>query len=189
MLETQEKRMSRSDIYRETKKLLELAKNDSETKFEPISENQIHPLICERCGGTIDRDSMRCPYCDTAYKSVGKFPFVHDVTADIPEVLYLTFKEYERLESSDEVLAVRRYIDNDVPATMYRGRRIVIIEDKKLANMIDTYNDEIQRLQQLAVDSEDVILLRNIGQTISGIRDTIESLKKLYKEKQENFRL
>lgn len=49
----------------------ELAKNDSETKFQPIfpsiSENQIHPLICERCGGTIDRELMICPYCDTEY--------------------------------------------------------------------------------------------------------------------------
>lgn len=189
MLKASEKRLSRSDIYRETKKLLELAKNDSETKFEPISENQIHPLICEQCGGTIDRDSMRCPYCDTAYKSGGEFPFANDVTADIPEVLYLTFKEYESLISSDEVLAVRCYIDNDVPATMYRGKRIVIIEDKKLANMIDTYNDEIQRLQQQAVNLEDVGSLREVKWRINVIRDTIESLKKLYKEKQENFRL
>lgn len=177
-----EKPLSRVEIYRKMKKLLELAENDSETKFEPISENQIHPLICERCGGTIDRDSMRCPYCDTSYKIGGEFPFVHDATADLPEVLCLTFKEYERLESSDEVLAVRHYIDNDVLATMYRGRRIVIIEDKKLANMIDAYNDEIQRLQQQAVDLEDVGLLREVKWEINVIRDTIESLKKLYKE-------
>lgn len=189
MLETSEKWLSRVEIYRETKKLLELAENDSETKFEPITENQIHPLICERCGGTIDRDSMRCPYCDTAYKSVGEFPFVHDATADIPEVLYLTFKEYERLISSDEVLAVRRYLDNGGAVTMYRGKRIVIIEDKKIANAIDACNDQIHRLQQQAVDSEDVYLLREIGGTTHRIRDTIESLKKLYKQKQEKFRL
>lgn len=180
-----EKPLSRVDIYRETKKLLEIAKNDSETKFEPINENQIHPLICERCGGTIDRDSMRCPYCDTAYKSGGEFPFVHDVTADIPEVLYLTFKEYESLISSDEVLAVRRYLDNDVAVTMYRGKRIVIIEDKKLANAIDAYNDEIQRLQQQAADSDDVELLKEIKWKISGISDTIESFRKLYKEREK----
>lgn len=189
MMETSGKRLSRSDIYREMKKLLEMAKNDSETKFEPINENQIHPLICERCGGTIDRESMRCPYCDTSYKSVGEFPFARDATADLPEVLYLTFKEYESLISSDEVLAVRRYIDNGVPATMYRGKRIVIIEDKKLANAIDAYNDQIHRLQQEAVDSEDVYLLREIGGITHGIRDTIESIRKLYKQKQENFRL
>ena len=33
------------------------------SSVEPLS-----PLICERCGGTIDRESMICPYCDTAYK-------------------------------------------------------------------------------------------------------------------------
>lgn len=34
------------------------------SSVEPLS-----PLICERCGGTIDRESMICPYCDTEYGS------------------------------------------------------------------------------------------------------------------------
>ena len=25
------------------------------------------PLICKCCGGTINRETMICPYCDTAY--------------------------------------------------------------------------------------------------------------------------
>lgn len=28
---------------------------------------EFKPLICERCGGTIDRKTMRCPYCGTEY--------------------------------------------------------------------------------------------------------------------------
>ncbi len=26
------------------------------------------PLICQNCGGHIDRNTMKCPYCDTQYK-------------------------------------------------------------------------------------------------------------------------
>ena len=29
---------------------------------------EIKPLICERCGGQIDRSTMKCPYCDTQYE-------------------------------------------------------------------------------------------------------------------------
>ena len=28
---------------------------------------ELKPLVCEKCGGSIDRKTMRCPYCDTAY--------------------------------------------------------------------------------------------------------------------------
>ena len=29
---------------------------------------EVKPLICEQCGGAIDRKTMRCPYCDTQYE-------------------------------------------------------------------------------------------------------------------------
>lgn len=29
---------------------------------------EIKPLICEQCGGTIDRKTMQCPYCNTQYE-------------------------------------------------------------------------------------------------------------------------
>ena len=29
---------------------------------------EVKPLTCERCGGAIDRKTMRCPYCDTQYE-------------------------------------------------------------------------------------------------------------------------
>ena len=28
---------------------------------------EIKPLLCEQCGGRIDRKTMRCPYCGTEY--------------------------------------------------------------------------------------------------------------------------
>lgn len=33
-----------------------------------MTEFEIKPLICERCGGQIDRKTMKCPYCDTQYE-------------------------------------------------------------------------------------------------------------------------
>lgn len=27
----------------------------------------IKPLVCENCGGQIDRSTLKCPYCDTQY--------------------------------------------------------------------------------------------------------------------------
>lgn len=29
---------------------------------------ELKPLVCERCGGHIDRKTMKCPYCDTQYE-------------------------------------------------------------------------------------------------------------------------
>lgn len=29
--------------------------------------SELKPLVCERCGGIIDRKTMRCPYCGTEY--------------------------------------------------------------------------------------------------------------------------
>lgn len=29
---------------------------------------EIKPLVCEQCGGQIDRKTMKCPYCDTQYE-------------------------------------------------------------------------------------------------------------------------
>ena len=31
--------------------------------------NNWKPLVCSNCGGTIDRATMKCPYCDTQYQS------------------------------------------------------------------------------------------------------------------------
>lgn len=35
-----------------------------ESVYEAVD---VQPLICERCGGQIDRHTMVCPYCDTQY--------------------------------------------------------------------------------------------------------------------------
>lgn len=38
------------------------------------------PLICQCCGGHIDRRSMKCPYCDTQYeKKFGDTPVTFTV--------------------------------------------------------------------------------------------------------------
>lgn len=29
---------------------------------------ELKPLVCQQCGGTIDRKTMKCPYCDTQYE-------------------------------------------------------------------------------------------------------------------------
>jgi hypothetical protein len=29
---------------------------------------ELKPLLCENCGGQIDRSTMKCPYCDTQYE-------------------------------------------------------------------------------------------------------------------------
>lgn len=29
---------------------------------------QAEPLICQQCGGAIDRKTMKCPYCETQYE-------------------------------------------------------------------------------------------------------------------------
>jgi hypothetical protein len=53
---------------------------------------ELKPIICERCGGNIDRKTMRCPYCDTQYERknngvtvnyVVTQPGVHTLRADI----------------------------------------------------------------------------------------------------------
>ena len=33
-----------------------------------MNQIEIKPLICEQCGGQIDRGSMKCPYCGTQYE-------------------------------------------------------------------------------------------------------------------------
>lgn len=30
--------------------------------------DELKPLICQSCGGHIDRKTMKCPYCDTQYE-------------------------------------------------------------------------------------------------------------------------
>jgi hypothetical protein len=30
--------------------------------------DELKPLICQCCGGKIDRKTMKCPYCDTQYE-------------------------------------------------------------------------------------------------------------------------
>ena len=37
---------------------------------------ELKPLICERCGGHINRRTMRCPYCETQYN--GKLEVIPD---------------------------------------------------------------------------------------------------------------
>lgn len=53
---------------------------------------EIKPLVCENCGGHIERKTMKCPYCDTQYERknngvtvnyVVDRPGVHTLRADI----------------------------------------------------------------------------------------------------------
>lgn len=30
--------------------------------------DELKPLICQNCGGHIDRNTMKCPYCNTQYE-------------------------------------------------------------------------------------------------------------------------
>lgn len=55
-------------------------------------QNGLIPLICERCGGKIDRRTMRCEYCDTEYvhkkdsvtvNYVVERPDVHKLRAEV----------------------------------------------------------------------------------------------------------
>lgn len=50
------------------------------------------PLICQNCGGRIDRRTMKCPYCDTEYERnmdempirfVVEQPGVHRIRAEV----------------------------------------------------------------------------------------------------------
>ena len=38
---------------------------------------EMKPLICEQCGGQIDRKTMKCPYCDTQYERKNNGVTVH----------------------------------------------------------------------------------------------------------------
>jgi hypothetical protein len=53
---------------------------------------ELKPLVCERCGGAIDRNTMRCHYCDTQYERkhdgvpinfVVDRPGVHRIRAEV----------------------------------------------------------------------------------------------------------
>ena len=57
-----------------------------------MAQFEIKPLVCENCGGHIDRATMKCPYCDTQYARenngvtvnyVVSRPGVHTLRADI----------------------------------------------------------------------------------------------------------
>lgn len=37
---------------------------------------ELKPLVCKNCGGQIDRATMKCPYCDTQYKSENDMVYV-----------------------------------------------------------------------------------------------------------------
>lgn len=137
-----------------------------------------HPFICERCGGTIDRELMICPYCDTEYINRAK----HKAKETFFDKIYLTYKEINDIKREYQFYNFKTLDDTLIPT--YHGKEIVPIEDKNLENLIDTYNDEIQRLQQEAADLEDVKSLRGINLRISSICNTIESLKRLYKSRQ-----
>lgn len=173
--------LSHAEIYCEVKSLIESQNSDSTAK--QISDSKLRPLICERCGGTIDRESMICPYCDTEYGNRA----THKPRETFFEKIYLTHKEIYEIQRKNSFYNFKTLDDTAIHT--YRGREVVLIEDKKLANMIDTYNGEIQRLQQQAADSDDVELLKEIKWKTSLIRDTIESFRKLYKEEQDNFGL
>ena len=35
---------------------------------EPIHHDKLVPLICERCGGSIDKETYTCEHCGTQYE-------------------------------------------------------------------------------------------------------------------------
>lgn len=44
--------------------------------------DELKPLICQCCGGQIDRRTMKCPYCETQYN--GKLEPVHIISRSEP---------------------------------------------------------------------------------------------------------
>ena len=44
--------------------------------------NELKPLICQCCGGHIDRESLKCPYCETRYN--GKLEPLPTAISDKP---------------------------------------------------------------------------------------------------------
>lgn len=53
---------------------------------------ELKPLVCQQCGGAIDRSTMQCPYCGTQYKReresavinyVVERPGVHKIRAEV----------------------------------------------------------------------------------------------------------
>lgn len=63
---------------------------------------ELKPLVCERCGGSIDRRTMKCPYCDTQYERrndgvtvnyVVEPPGTHKIQASVRADKYLMARD------------------------------------------------------------------------------------------------
>lgn len=83
------------------KKAAEAIVNGGKPAMNPI---EIKPLVCERCGGHIDRQTMKCPYCDTQYERknngvtvnyVVNRPGVHTLRADIRVDNFMVLRDPE----------------------------------------------------------------------------------------------
>jgi RNA polymerase subunit RPABC4/transcription elongation factor Spt4 len=66
---------------------------------------ELKPLICQNCGGHIDRDTMRCPFCDTQYEKthndmpinfVVERPGVHKIRAEVKMPYEFELRDPER---------------------------------------------------------------------------------------------
>lgn len=58
-----------------------------------------HPFICERCGGTIDRELMICPYCDTEYVNRATYK----TRKTFLDKIYLTYKEINDIKRKNQL--------------------------------------------------------------------------------------
>ena len=96
---------------------------------------ELKPLICQNCGGAINRQTMKCPYCDTQYEKknngitlnyVVEKPGTHRLRAEVrvakemrehnPERLTAYVLEKMRHEIADGLLAYMRITTSDDPA-------------------------------------------------------------------------
>lgn len=96
--------------------------------FEP------KPLLCQSCGGQIDRVTRKCPYCGTQYelpegiKIVVDRPGVHKIRCEArvinemmrsspEEATEMTLRQM-RSQVADGLLAYMRFVTEEDPMTM-----------------------------------------------------------------------
>ena len=72
--------------------------------------DELKPLICQSCGGHIDRRTMKCPFCDTQYNGkIEPVPIEPLFVADGCETLAISIQipEEQLLRSANEMLYVQ----------------------------------------------------------------------------------
>lgn len=94
------------------------------------------PLLCEQCGGQIDRATRKCPYCGTQYelpegvKVVIDRPGVHRIRCEArldeavlmasPEVATEMTLQQMRKQVADSLLAYMEFVTEVNPMSMHR---------------------------------------------------------------------